>query len=915
MALIFLQATNSSLVSLDTNQAFPSKHGLAPGFLMNISISANLPSQNSFRKPKSLRSVARSIFGGINAKNGTVSCSNGNVQPPLDEVPNNLVEEQLPFKESSSGSEFPRREQKYLQDPPCKDSYFNGATPTSPVNVPLPLKTIPKKQFEMNLPFKENDTISELPWQKMHNLSDPIGNSPPSKGPANGLVRPEKTKGQQGLPTLSFLRKIGHHNEVKMPTAPWMRGPLLLPADDVLDLSKSRKKSSNEMNSDDKALTGGVRGGRSKHAMRLIMENITKLKEIHEENEQKKETHIVLSDEVDIRSKINSSFSEGATKSIEAGFNLPLKEVSVSEDQAMETKLPWTMAEKNVFRRVKKEKTPTKAELSLPKPLLTRLRDRGRTLTKWVKVKKAGVTQEVMNEIYAVWKKRELAMLKFDVPLCRNMDRATEIVETKTGGLVVWRKKGTLVVYRGTNYHSLSKTSETNPWSLELFDDNKISAPNGFLNFKDDTMIYQAGSDGLMKETLFEREANRLLDELGPRFIDWWWSTPLPVDADLLPEVIPNFRPPLRLCPPHMQSKLTDEELTYLRKFAKHLPTHFALGKNTKLQGLAAAILKLWEKSLIAKIAIKWGIPNVNHQQMAYELKHLTGGVLLLQNKFFILLYRGKDFLPPGVANSIAERETTLKTLQIHEENARSIAATGFLSPDETQPTTSRTGTLSDFQEIQEHSHPFNESQTESNIKLEAAKEKLEIELRKQEHMLSILKLKVERSEKEMAKLNSAWQPAKGEADQETITKEEFQNFRKVGLKMDEVLLLGRRGVFDGVIGSIHQHWKHREVVKLVSMQKTLEEVTRTARMLETESGGILIAVVKLRKGHAIILYRGKNYRRPPKLLPDNLLSKKEAFDRSIEIQRRGSLKYFICQQEQSIWKLQQQLKQAEVAV
>jgi len=44
-------------------------------------------------------------------------------------------------------------------------------------------------------------------------------------------------------------------------------------------------------------------------------------------------------------------------------------------------------------------------------------------------------------------------------------------------------------------------------------------------------------------------------------------------------------------------------------------------GKNTKLQGLAAAIIKLWETSLIAKIAIKVGISNINNQQMSCELK------------------------------------------------------------------------------------------------------------------------------------------------------------------------------------------------------------------------------------------------------------------------------------------------------
>jgi hypothetical protein len=78
--------------------------------------------------------------------------------------------------------------------------------------------------------------------------------------------------------------------------------------------------------------------------------------------------------------------------------------------------------------------------------------------------------------------------------------------------------------------------------------------------------------------SLYERETDRLLDGLGPRFIDWWMHKPLPVDADLLPEVVPGFRPPFRLCPPHARAKLTNDELTYLRKLAHPLPTHFVLG-------------------------------------------------------------------------------------------------------------------------------------------------------------------------------------------------------------------------------------------------------------------------------------------------------------------------------------------------
>ena len=47
----------------------------------------------------------------------------------------------------------------------------------------------------------------------------------------------------------------------------------------------------------------------------------------------------------------------------------------------------------------------------------------------WIKVKKAGVTQDVVDQIKRTWRRNELAMIKFDIPLCRNMDRAREIVE------------------------------------------------------------------------------------------------------------------------------------------------------------------------------------------------------------------------------------------------------------------------------------------------------------------------------------------------------------------------------------------------------------------------------------------------------------------------------------------------------
>lgn len=50
------------------------------------------------------------------------------------------------------------------------------------------------------------------------------------------------------------------------------------------------------------------------------------------------------------------------------------------------------------------------------------------------------------------------------------------------------------------------------------------------------------------------------------------------MDVDLLPEVVPGFKTPFRQCPPGVRPTLADEELTYLRKLARPLPTHFALG-------------------------------------------------------------------------------------------------------------------------------------------------------------------------------------------------------------------------------------------------------------------------------------------------------------------------------------------------
>lgn len=163
------------------------------------------------------------------------------------------------------------------------------------------------------------------------------------------------------------------------------------------------------------------------------------------------------------------------------------------------------------------------------------------------------------------------------------------------------------------------------------------------------------------------------------------------------------------------------------------------------------------------------------------------------------------------------------------------------------------------------------------------------------------LKSKIEKPAKDLSKLNSAWVPSPRDADQGIMTEEERECFRKIGLKLRGSLVLGRRGVFEGVMEGLHQHWKHREVVKVITMQRVFSQVIHTATLLEAESDGILVSVDKLKEGHAIIIYRGKNYKRPLRLLKKNLLTKREALKRSLLIQRVGSLKYFANQRERVI--------------
>ncbi|KAM1036326.1 hypothetical protein ACFX15_038757 [Malus domestica] len=591
------------------------------------------------------------------------------------------------------------------------------------------------------------------------------------------------------------------------------------------------------------------------------------------------------------------------------------------EKSADEVALPWEKEEEEEVNdkeevkglRKRRGKAPSLAELTIEDEELKRLRRMGMVLRERISVPKAGITQVVLEKIHDTWRKTELVRLKFHEVLALDMKTAHEIVERRTGGLVLWRSGSVMVVYRGSNYKGPSQSQTVDGERGGLFIPDVSSAETSVTRSGNDATSGPDKTEQALKipervhnMTEEEAEFHSLLDDLGPRFEEWWGTGVLPVDADLLPKTIPGYKTPFRLLPTGMRSRLTNAEMTTLRKLAKSLPCHFALGRNRNHQGLALAIIKLWEKSSVAKIAVKRGIQNTNNKLMAEEIKNLTGGVLLLRNKYYIVIYRGKDFLPTSVAAALAERQELTKQVQDVEEKMR-IKAIDAASSGAVEGQ-ALAGTLAEFYEAQARwGREISAEEREKMIEEDSRAKNAKL-VRRIEHKLGVAQAKKLRAEKLLSKIESLMLPAGPDYDQETITDEERVMFRRVGLRMKAYLPLGIRGVFDGVVENMHLHWKHRELVKLISKQKTLAFVEDTARLLEYESGGILVAIERVPKGYALIYYRGKNYRRPITLRPRNLLTKAKALKRSVAMQRHEALSQHISELEKNIEQMKSQV-------
>jgi hypothetical protein len=151
--------------------------------------------------------------------------------------------------------------------------------------------------------------------------------------------------------------------------------------------------------------------------------------------------------------------------------------------------------------------------------------------------------------------------------------------QDKTGGIVIWRSGRSVVLYRGMNYNLRCAQSDA---KISKVGDGYSTVPtHGGHN------LQKSSTDGVKRsasivnsspESIETFDIDNLLDQLGPRYRDWSGRNPIPVDADLLPVVVPGYKPPFRLLPYQVKSSLRNKEMTYLRRLARQTAPHFALG-------------------------------------------------------------------------------------------------------------------------------------------------------------------------------------------------------------------------------------------------------------------------------------------------------------------------------------------------
>jgi len=193
--------------------------------------------------------------------------------------------------------------------------------------------------------------------------------------------------------------------EAAPPNKPRHHGPKLAPARNTGGKAAA------------KPLTAGVPGGRTRRAVLGIIRRVRSLE---------------LSDPP--RPVPASNDAAAAVP-----FHLPIQPREQGREAVEKGKpraVPWAAARdeglKLALRREKKAREPTRAETELAAGELDRLRHVARGMGRWARAKKAGVTEEVVDDLRREWARgEELAAVRIVEPLRRIMDRAREILEVR----------------------------------------------------------------------------------------------------------------------------------------------------------------------------------------------------------------------------------------------------------------------------------------------------------------------------------------------------------------------------------------------------------------------------------------------------------------------------------------------------
>ncbi len=102
--------------------------------------------------------------------------------------------------------------------------------------------------------------------------------------------------------------------------------------------------------------------------------------------------------------------------------------------------------------------------------------------------------------------------------------------------------------------------------------------------------------------------------------------------------------------------------------------------------------------------------------------------------------------------------------------------------------------------------------------------------------------------------------------DPEIVSAAQLYALKKLGYKNKNYLPVGRRGIYGGTIQNMHLHWKKHETVQIRCDTFATEKLQGMGEQLERLSGGIMVDIHEANK--TIVMWRGRNYKRPSSLIP-----------------------------------------------